>query len=63
VPSELLLTDRTANIRIVVTLYETVADLEVSEANRQQQLANLNVAVLLAGAPVVAVCEVAVCVA
>jgi hypothetical protein len=43
-------------------LWETVADLEAREANRQQQLANPNVAALLAGAPVVAVCEVAACV-
>jgi hypothetical protein len=63
VPSDLLLTDRTANTGIVVTPYETLADLEVSEANRQQQLANLNVAVLLEGTPVTEVCEVPVRVA
>jgi heme-degrading monooxygenase HmoA len=57
--STLLLIDRAANKAIVVTLWETLADLEASEANRQQQLANPSVAALLAGAPVREVCEVA----
>src|SRR5262245_48518334 len=57
--STLLLIDRAVNKAIVMTLWETQADLEASEANRQQQLANPSAAALLAGAPVVAVYEVA----
>jgi heme-degrading monooxygenase HmoA len=58
-----LLTDRTANTFMVVTLFETLADLEASETVPRQTLADPRVAVALAGAPVIAVYEVAVQVA
>jgi hypothetical protein len=58
-----LLIDRTARKAIVVMLWETLADLGASDANRQQQLANPSVAALLDGVPVVEVYEVAVRVA
>ena len=54
-----LLLDRTANTALVVTLYETLADLEAG-ANLFQQVTNANVAAILASSPVVAVYEVAV---
>ena len=55
-----LLIDRTANTALVVTLYETLADLEAG-ATLIQQLPS--VAAILASPPVVAVYEVAVQVA
>jgi len=55
-----LLTDRTANKFMVVTLFETQADLEASETVPRQTLADPRVAATLAGAPVIAVYEVAV---
>ena len=58
-----LLIDRTANTAMVVTLYETLADLESGTALLQQTLANPSVAALMAGPPVIAVYEVAMQVA
>jgi heme-degrading monooxygenase HmoA len=58
-----LLIDRTANSGLVVTLYETLADLEAGTALLQQTLANPSVAALMASPPVVAVYEVALQVA
>jgi heme-degrading monooxygenase HmoA len=54
-----LLTDRTAHTFMVVTVFETLADLEVSETVPRQTLADPRVAASLAGAPVIAVYEVA----
>jgi phosphoenolpyruvate carboxylase len=53
-----LLIDRAANQWVVVTLFETLADLEASETVPRQTLAAPRVAEALAGAPVVAVYEV-----
>jgi heme-degrading monooxygenase HmoA len=58
-----LLVDRTANTALVVTLYESLADLEAGATVFQQSLANPSAAAILAGPPVVAVYEVAVQVA
>ena len=58
-----LLVDRTANTALVVTLYESLADLEAGATFFQQTLANPGVAAILAGAPAVAVYEVALQVA
>ncbi len=54
-----LLIDRAANTWVVVTLFETLADLEASEAVPRQAMADPRVAAALAGPPVVAVYEVA----
>jgi len=56
----LLLTDRAANKAITVTVWQTLADLNASDAYRQQQIASSQVAALLTGKPVTEVCEVAV---
>jgi heme-degrading monooxygenase HmoA len=58
-----LLTDRTANTFMVVTLFETLADLEASATVPRQTLADPRVIAALAGPPVIAVYEVAVQVA
>lgn len=58
-----MLTDRTANTFMVVTFFETLADLEASGTVPRQTMADPRVAAVLAGAPVVAVYEVAVQVA
>ena len=58
-----LLIDRTANTWVVVTLFETLADLEASATVPQQTLADPRVAAALAGPPAIAVYEVAVQVA
>jgi heme-degrading monooxygenase HmoA len=58
-----LLVDRTANTAIVVTLYDTLADLEAGTAFFQQSMANPSLTAILAGPPVVVVYEVAVQVA
>jgi heme-degrading monooxygenase HmoA len=58
--SALLLTDRATNKATMVTLWETLDDLNASEALREQQIANSQVAALLAGAPGREVFEVAV---
>jgi heme-degrading monooxygenase HmoA len=55
-----LLIDQTANTAMVVTLYETLADLEAGTAVFQQTLATPSAAAILASPPVVAVYEVAV---
>jgi heme-degrading monooxygenase HmoA len=54
-----LLTDRTANKGMIVTLYETLTDLQASEPFFRQALADPKFAALSAGPPVVAVYEVA----
>jgi hypothetical protein len=53
-----LLADRAARRWMVVTLFETLADLEASETAARQALSDPRVAVTLAGPPVVAVYEV-----
>ena len=53
------LVDRTANKWVVVTVFETLADLEASQTVARQTLADPRVAAALAGAPVIAVYEVA----
>jgi heme-degrading monooxygenase HmoA len=58
-----LLIDRTANSGMVVTLYETLADLEAGTTLLQQTLANPSVAAVMAGPPAIAVYEVAIQVA
>jgi heme-degrading monooxygenase HmoA len=58
-----LLVDRTANTALVVTLYETLADLEAGTTIFQQSLANPSAAALITSPPVVAVYEVALQVA
>jgi heme-degrading monooxygenase HmoA len=55
-----LLTDQTANTFLVVTVFETLADLEASGTVPRQVLADPRVAALLAGPPNIAVYEVAV---
>jgi heme-degrading monooxygenase HmoA len=55
-----LLTDRTANKAMIVTLFETLADLEASATVPQQTMADPRVAAALAGPPVIAMYEVAV---
>ena len=55
-----LLTDRTAKKAMIVTLFETLADLEASATVPQQTMADPRVAAALAGPPVIAVYEVAV---
>jgi heme-degrading monooxygenase HmoA len=54
-----LLTDRTANKAMIVTFFETLADLEASATVPQQVMADPRVAAALAGPPAVAVYEVA----
>jgi heme-degrading monooxygenase HmoA len=54
-----LLVDRTANAALVVTLYETLADLEAGTTVFQQNLANPSAAPLITTPPVIAVYEVA----
>jgi heme-degrading monooxygenase HmoA len=54
-----LLTDRTANKVLVMSLYETLADLEAGETLFRQSLADPRATAVLAGAPVVAVYEIA----
>jgi heme-degrading monooxygenase HmoA len=58
-----LLLDRTANSGMVVTFYDTLADLEGGTALLRQTLANPSVAALMASPPVIAVYEVALQVA
>lgn len=58
-----LLIDRTANTFMVVTICATPADLEASGIVPRQTMADPRVAAALAGAPAVAVYEVAVQVA
>jgi heme-degrading monooxygenase HmoA len=58
-----LLMDRTANSGMVVTLYESLADLEAGATLLQQTVANPSVAALMAGPPTIAVYEVALQVA
>jgi heme-degrading monooxygenase HmoA len=58
-----LLIDRTANTFMVVTVCETLTDLEASGTVPRQVLADPRVALALAGPPVVAVYEVVVQVA
>ena len=58
-----LLADRAANKWMVVTLYESLADLEASDTLMRQSLADPRVAAALAGTPVIAVYEVAMQVA
>jgi heme-degrading monooxygenase HmoA len=55
-----LLIDRAANKWVVVSLFETLADLEASETAPRQVMADPRVVAALAGPPVVAVYEVAV---
>jgi len=50
-----LLIDRAANNYLVVTVFETLADLQTSETVPRQLLADPHVAAALAGRPVVAV--------
>lgn len=54
-----LLIDRTANTFLVVTVCQTLADLEASGTVPRQVLADPRVTAALAGAPAVAVYEVA----
>jgi heme-degrading monooxygenase HmoA len=54
-----LLIDRATNRWVVVTFFETLADLEASETVPRQTMADSRVAAALAGAPVIAVYEVA----
>jgi heme-degrading monooxygenase HmoA len=54
-----LLADRTANKVFVVSVYETLADVEAGDAFFRQSLADPRAAAALVGPPVVAVCEVA----
>jgi heme-degrading monooxygenase HmoA len=54
-----LLTDRTANKVLVMSLYETLADLEAGETLFRQSLADPRATAVLAGAPVVSVYEIA----
>jgi heme-degrading monooxygenase HmoA len=58
-----LLTDRTANKAMIVTLFETLADLEASAAVPQQVMAGPRVAAALVGPPVIATYKVALRVA
>jgi heme-degrading monooxygenase HmoA len=58
-----LLVDRTANTAMVVTLYETLANLEAGATVFQQNLANPGAAAIITSPPVVAVYEVALQVA
>jgi len=55
-----LLIDPTANKAMIVTLFETPADLEASGTVPRQSLADPRVAAALAGPPVMAMYEVAV---
>ena len=54
-----LLIDQAANKVFVVTLYETLADLEAGDALFRQAMVDPRAAAALAGPPVVAVCEMA----
>jgi heme-degrading monooxygenase HmoA len=54
-----LLTDRTANRVLIVSLYETLADLEAGETLFRQAMADPRVTAAIAGPPVVAAYEVA----
>jgi heme-degrading monooxygenase HmoA len=54
-----LLIDQAANKWVVVTIFETLADLESSATVPQQTLADPQVTAALAGVPVIAVYEVA----
>jgi hypothetical protein len=54
-----LFIDRTSNSGMVVTLYESLADLEGGTALLQQTLTNPSVAALMASPPAIAVYEVA----
>jgi heme-degrading monooxygenase HmoA len=58
-----LLIDRTANTALVVTLYETLADIEAGATLFQQSLANSGAEALLAGPTAFTVYEVALQVA
>jgi heme-degrading monooxygenase HmoA len=54
-----LLIDPAANKWVVVTLFETLADLEASETVPRQTMADPRVATALDGTPAIAVYEVA----
>jgi heme-degrading monooxygenase HmoA len=54
-----LLVDRTANSALVVTLYDTLVDLEAGTTLFQQSMASSGIAEIIAGPPAVAVYEVA----
>jgi heme-degrading monooxygenase HmoA len=54
-----MLIDRAAKRWVVVTFFETLADLEASETVPRQVMADPKVAAALVGPPVVAVYEVA----
>jgi heme-degrading monooxygenase HmoA len=54
-----LLIDRAANRGVVVTLFETLADLEASETVPRQIMADPRVVAALVGPPAIAVYEVA----
>jgi heme-degrading monooxygenase HmoA len=54
-----LLRDRTANKVFVMSVYETLADLEAGDTYFRQSLADPRAAAALAGPPVVAVHDVA----
>jgi heme-degrading monooxygenase HmoA len=54
-----LLTDRTANRVLIVSLYETLADLEAGETLFRQALADPRATAVTTGPPVVAAYEVA----
>jgi heme-degrading monooxygenase HmoA len=58
-----LLTDQAANRFMVMTVFETLADLEASDSAPRQTMADPTVRAALAGMPVVAVYEVAMQVA
>jgi heme-degrading monooxygenase HmoA len=58
-----LLTDRTANKAMIVTIFETLADLEASGTVPQQVMADPRAVAALASPPVIAVYEVALQVA
>jgi heme-degrading monooxygenase HmoA len=55
-----LLVDRTASTFMVATIFDTLSDLEASGAVPRQLLADPKATAALAGAPVIAVYEVAV---
>jgi heme-degrading monooxygenase HmoA len=55
-----LLTDQTANKAMIVTVFETLADLEASATVPQQTMADPRVAAALSGPPVIAIYEVTV---
>jgi heme-degrading monooxygenase HmoA len=54
-----LLIDWTANTFVIVTIFDTLSDLEASATVPRQTMADPRVAAALAGAPIIAVYEVA----